>query len=557
MVTGGKIIWPTNFEWLMELDPATHWLGWQFFRSSALLQWPIGANLNYGLHIGSSIVFTDSIPLLALFFKPLSPFLPDMFQYFGMWVLICFLLQSLFSWKLLSLFTQDRFLPLIGSIFFTLAPIYLTRLFVHYALFGQWVIIAALCLYFAKRVSILGWLFLLNVTVLINSYLLVMVGAIWVADLLQRIWRKELKLKYATVNLISGVAITVYIMWAAGYFMLEIGLQGYGYGHYRMNLLSLIDPNVGWSRFGERWPTIGWSRVLPDQMQGPGDYEGFGYLGLGMLGLAIVSISALALGKNSNLWSRGKKVYYDTKTIVPVLVLSVILLVFAASNRIAIGQHELLAYNLPDTVERIFSVFRATGRMIWPVYYMIYLAILYVIMIKVRKYLAIIIFTIFLCIQIVDTSGSWLHFRKNFIRSARWSSPMISPLWNDLARQYKYIVYVLPSNASPSWISLAHFAAINRMGINTGYFSRTSPLKMNQSRKMVANSITQNNLDPDSLYVFGEERLWQIASNQIGPADIAGVLDGFRLLAPKLRDCEACNNGAIADMVIAEQQGID
>lgn len=58
----------------MEGDPATHWLGWQFFRNSPLLQWPLGANPDYGMEIGSSIIFSDSIPLLAFIFKPLGAF---------------------------------------------------------------------------------------------------------------------------------------------------------------------------------------------------------------------------------------------------------------------------------------------------------------------------------------------------------------------------------------------------------------------------------------------------------------------------------------------------
>ncbi len=118
-----------------EGDPAQHWLGWQFFRYSPLLQWPLGANPNWGMDIGSSIVFTDSIPLLAFIFKPLNALLPDTFQYCGLWILICFLLQSLFAWKLLSLFTQDKWLPLIGSVFFTLAPVFLFRLHAHITLY--------------------------------------------------------------------------------------------------------------------------------------------------------------------------------------------------------------------------------------------------------------------------------------------------------------------------------------------------------------------------------------------------------------------------------------
>ena len=82
-MTGGAILNPTYIDWLLTGDPATHWLGWQFFRNAPLLQWPLGANPAYGGGMGSSIVFTDSIPLFAFLFKSINIFLPDKFQYFG------------------------------------------------------------------------------------------------------------------------------------------------------------------------------------------------------------------------------------------------------------------------------------------------------------------------------------------------------------------------------------------------------------------------------------------------------------------------------------------
>src|SRR3546814_12635797 len=70
LVTGGTILSPTYVDWLMQgADPAQHWLGWQFFRQSPFFQWPLGANPDYGMEIGSSIVFSDSLPFLAIVFK--------------------------------------------------------------------------------------------------------------------------------------------------------------------------------------------------------------------------------------------------------------------------------------------------------------------------------------------------------------------------------------------------------------------------------------------------------------------------------------------------------
>src|SRR3989338_897224 len=145
-VTGGKILWETNSSWLMVGDASQHWLGWQFFRHTPIFQWPLGANPSYGMNISSSIVYSDSIPLFAFLFKPLSSMLPEAFQYFGLWILLCFCLQAYFSWKILSLFTEDKWQLIIGCVFFTIAPVCLFRINIHMALFGQWVILAGLYL---------------------------------------------------------------------------------------------------------------------------------------------------------------------------------------------------------------------------------------------------------------------------------------------------------------------------------------------------------------------------------------------------------------------------
>lgn len=80
LLTGGSILIPTNTQWLMGGDPASHWMGWQFFRYTPWLQWPIGANANYGMEIGSSVVFSDSVPIVAFLLKPFSSVLPAQFQ---------------------------------------------------------------------------------------------------------------------------------------------------------------------------------------------------------------------------------------------------------------------------------------------------------------------------------------------------------------------------------------------------------------------------------------------------------------------------------------------
>ena len=65
LVVGPNALNPTNIAWLDQGDPATHYLGWLFFRHSAW-SFPLGLNPSYGLEFGNAIVFSDSNPLLAI-----------------------------------------------------------------------------------------------------------------------------------------------------------------------------------------------------------------------------------------------------------------------------------------------------------------------------------------------------------------------------------------------------------------------------------------------------------------------------------------------------------
>jgi hypothetical protein len=128
---------------------------------------------------------------------------------------------------------------------------------------------------------------------------------------------------------------------------------------------------------------------------------------------------------------------------------------------------------------------------------------------------------------------------------------MRAPLWSDIAREYKKIIIVLPHNTPANWMPLAHFAAANRMATNIGRFSCVNQAKERNARRLLATSIINDDLNPDSLYIFEEDNgLWRFASNRIAPSDIAGVLDGFRIVAPKLRNCSTCNMGAIASVSV-------
>lgn len=108
-IYGVDILNPTYDAWLLQGGDLTiHYIGWEFFRVSDW-QFPIGLMDRICYPNSVSIIFTDSIPVLAVLFKLFSSFLPETFQYFGWWALLCFILQGVFSTNLIYLYLQGTY----------------------------------------------------------------------------------------------------------------------------------------------------------------------------------------------------------------------------------------------------------------------------------------------------------------------------------------------------------------------------------------------------------------------------------------------------------------
>ena len=129
-----------NKNWLYLGDLYQYQIGWEFFRNDSW-RFPLGFNPNYGLEFGTSIAYTDSIPLLAFIFKLFKNFLPQNFQYFSLWIVLIIYLQLLFSYLIIFNLTKNFYFSIISMFFFILAPIFLNRSGIHLSLAGHWIIL--------------------------------------------------------------------------------------------------------------------------------------------------------------------------------------------------------------------------------------------------------------------------------------------------------------------------------------------------------------------------------------------------------------------------------
>ncbi len=420
---------PHHIDWIFHFtqkepyyDPGTYFLGWNYFRHAP---WgiPPGVNRDYGMEFGGAIVYSDSVPLMAFVLKPFTRSLGPIFQYQGIWILLCMLLQGAFASLLASRFTRHLAPNLLIAAFFVLSPIWIERGWNQYAPHGSMADSLALYLYLRDRQSAFRWTWglLAMLAVLTSFYYVPMVLAIWAADalkgaLIQR--RSILKL-----GMESGmmVCVTLGTMWLAGYFTISLAnADTLDFGKFATNLLGLLDP-WGFSLFliplpkGRLW--IG---------------EGFCYLGMGMLLLGASAMVELLKSPPSR------------RAVVPLLPLIGMLLglaLFSLSNHIALGSHVLA---LPDFWWRLGAIFRASGRMIWPVYYALWLAIFYLTIRYLTPARATLVLAVAICIQIVDLSPLYLALRERYVTPYHWRTPLRDPFWASAVHKYKHIS-VVPS----------------------------------------------------------------------------------------------------------------
>lgn len=520
-VVGPRALYPTNIAWLRDGDPATHFLGWVFFRNT---DWtfPLGLNPRYGLEISSAVIYSDSNPLFAVLFKALSPVLPEPFQYFGLWLLLCFVLQAWFAWKLVGLLSDSPAIRALGTGFFIFSPPMIWRLYGHFSLVGHFLIVAALYLVLCPQLRRrwLKWGLLLAVAASVNGYLLAMVAALWLTDLAGRTTSGRQTAGLSLGELAALATTSAFVCWQAGYFSIEGGVGGAGYGYYRMNLLAILDPD-------------NWSYLLKDLPAAEGDYEGFNYLGLGGLVLLLFAVPSLASGRARVIAGAGKR---------PFLILALVgLTLFSVSNKIGFGTQQF-ELPLPDVLLEAASVFRSSGRMFWVVFYALLFAMICVILRGHGTRAAVGILSVALFVQVADTHSGWAGIRKRLMvkASSEWPSALQDPFWNEAASRYAKVRWLLAANPSRHWLELSTYAANHGLSTDAVFLARIDASKLDRARLRGLEALNSGRYEPDTLYLL-EDRLLLKAAMTLDPQrDLLAKLDGLNVLAPGWKTCARC-----------------
>ena len=431
---GFDYINPQNTEWLYAGDLSTYQLGWQFFRID---EWhfPIGMNPNYGIYLNNSIVFSDSIPFLAIFFKIFRNFIPTEFQYFSIWILICIYLQLFFSFKIIHKKTNDLIYSLIGSLFFCFATIFIHRSGIHLSLLGQWIILSYFYIelldknkkfYYKSLITLFSTSIHFYFTIILFLFLLI--ENIYEFFCQKKIFRKII------FELLGLLFCILFLMYILGYFSLNLddGL-GWGYGYYNFNLNSFFNP------FGKtNLSNIEWSSFLSIKQFQNGEIEGFSYLGIGGFCLLIIFIFNFFFKKD-------KIIYTNNKTLVICLTF----LILSISNNINIGDTNIIYIPLNNIFYVIMSSIRASGRLIWPVYYLIFIIGIVFIFNNFNKRVSLFIIASLFCVQILDLSQGLSNYKFGKQYTSTKNHPNLkSEIWSNLPKKFDQIRLLEPKNQS-------------------------------------------------------------------------------------------------------------
>jgi hypothetical protein len=555
-LTGGAILNPRNLDWLMIGDSAQHQIGWEFFRHTSLWQWPIGLNPALGLVFSSSIVFTDSIPLAAFFFKPFSPFLGDQFQYFGIWILLCFVLQYHFAHRILSRFFSDQLSISISSLFFVISPPFLYRMIHgghgHIALVSHFLILAAIDQYFDRRSRNSIWMIILCSGLLIQAYFMPMLTAIWLASTVRRFLPRPIRFKQLALEIITTLGAVLAVAWAAGYFAVGRSINPEGWNYvFRWQPLSLVDSGTDGS--------VGWSRIVRDNAQLAGDTEGFSFLGAGLLALAlfvvakrtwsllenrsrsiqILSVSMpllflipiLAVRGTSgvkillSLLLLGALVLFVLEYLLgcfrksnrpslrghlPLLSAAILLALYSLTNSVGVSTNRLFEYPLVPGLKQFTETFRTHGRFIWPAFYGLMILVLIGVMRHLGPRWRAVVLSAALLFQLRDSSTALGGVHARFSNSPQWNSVLNDPRWEVWASQYDSVVVAPPLNNDTEdlWLSITKYAAQNRLSTNSGNFSRYDTSLYELEYQALSILLENGYFDTSTIYVVLDDDLW-------------------------------------------------
>lgn len=351
---GVRVLDPTCVDWILNNpspDPAQHYLGWVFYRRSGWHLPYLGANYSAIYPYRTSILYTDSIPLLAVLGKLLGGVLPARFQYLGLWGLFCYAMQGGLAQALIARVggvrpgnTAKNWASVLGAGVLVLFPALNIRMFAHTALAANWLVLLALWLWLCAEQSenrptaaklCLWWGILGLLCAGIHLYYLPMVGVVLVAACVQRALEKRGPAAVVLpVASFCGAALAELFVLGA----FAANFAGYSNGYLSgADLANLFVPGLGAS----------WEQEI--------------YAGLGTTIAVVLALAGLLVQhKQAGAFFRRHK-----NVVIAALVLLVLDAIAAMGNTVTFAGRTLFTVPIPQALMDFWAMFSSCARLAW------------------------------------------------------------------------------------------------------------------------------------------------------------------------------------------------
>jgi hypothetical protein len=488
----GRVINPFSNRWLMSGDPSQAYIGWEYFRHSPLNQFPLGLIPNLGVNLDISVVYTDSIPLLAIPFKFLNPILPIAFQYFGIWISMCFILISYHSGRIFQMYTNSKYKTFLGSSLVAISPVLVFRMnWGHLALLAHFLILMAVRYILSANFNPRKWLILVVISIFIHAYFFIMILTIFLIDLILKFQLHKVSIREILKSFCTVLVSSFLSMLVIGYFTVRSSIKSEGYGIYRFNLISPISP------------LSGWSKLLNEQSIGPGDYEGFAFLGLGSIFLLTIILPNV-LRKRS----------YPRSFLV-VFGFAVFSILVSATNQIAFGSINLFSYSFPGFTEGTIGLFnesfRSSGRFIWPLYYV---GLILIIRKSFEIKASVNLLFIALILQLVDGNTAYSEFRKKVEVQSLWTSTLEQPELRKLTKEIRKVLFYPVKNYPDFWQEVQYVTSRENIPVNAGYFARWNENARREMDFDLRSDLLRGSFLKNSLYIINDQEIYDDVCSQ-------------------------------------------
>ena len=462
---GPRCLDPTNIAWTGEGDAGQHYIGWLFYRYS---DWtfPVGLSPDWGMENAAGVIHADALPLLAIPFKLFQSWLPEPFQYYGLWFLLCFVLSAFFTMRFLAEYKVPRTVQLLAAVLAAASPILLWRIPGHHSLTGHWFILWALGLVLSPRPVFrwTEWGWLLCMSLAVHPYITIMTLILFVADgtgrellpLIRSFDRRRLEMDAVKCCVVA--LLLVFVAWQIGLIGLSNTRAGDGgFGFFKSNLNALVNP-LGLSVFMKDWPVHS------------GEGEGYGYLGFGVLLLLVVaSAMRCTLPAGKKIFAVGMKPLATALFIVTLLAVTG-----------CIGLNDWTFKVFDGHRIKAFMVVRSSGRFIWVLWYFLLLSgVLTLAAVWREGVLSTKAFVVLMAgaVLIQATDIHQVNYdgrRKGLMMEKSETFFSADPRWREVAAEYDSLrVLHNPGNAYSQWRDIAYLAGVNHLKTNTGYWTRT------------------------------------------------------------------------------------